>query len=737
MLLIFKLNLNDFEAYSQEYKKCLIHNCENTKIKKVICFIDLEIKNLPTHSKLTYVIKRGISTIDAIEYSKRISKEERIIYMNPFFIFSTELNKIELNNQVITNQHYTIFFRNTKYTLINDNPTPSSSVIKYKKEITINSVEEKQEIIRKKGEIVVPKESPLKFNRLDIIIISVNYNDYLLTSLSENIKVFENITVVTSSDDIMCQKICEKFGVNVVITDRMYENGAIFNKGKAINDGIISLPNPDWILLLDADIVVNQRIDVESLNIDTLYTSSRWICNEYNRYKNWKEGNIEITSIGSFEESRGLGFFQLFNFLKEKTYPETSDDAAWSDLMFRDKFPKRQKIENIVIHLGNAYKNWEGRKTQRFLTDDEFHSIFTKKSTYTICSYYFNFRNDIRQKENFIKFLKQFDGHYDKMIVGIVDYGDIDFEIPCKSIVIKGDSEKRIWSKEILINKIIDEIDTDYLIWIDGDLIYEDLSWLDNIDSVVKGNNFVQLFETINYLGENGEVLETHKSIMSSGRSDIDNLLGEGYKPGGAWLGKTSILKEKKLFEQMYVGGGDTIFVYGLFRNNQGWTIDRVREGSYKVYRESKKWIENFISGKVGYFNASISHLFHGILTERNYNNRYNKLSDLVRKNEIVVYTCISGGYDNLKEIINPEPEVDYICFTDDIKLHSETWDIKILPGFTELLNQTKKARCIKVLPHLFLSKYKTSVWIDGNIEIIGNIKELISENLKNYFAIP
>lgn len=86
------------------------------------------------------------------------------------------------------------------------------------------------------------------------------------------------------------------------------------------------------------------------------------------------------------------------------------------------------------------------------------------------------------------------------MIVGIIDYGDIDFDIPCEKVVIKGDSNNKLWSKEILINKIIEKVNTDYILWIDGDLIYEDLSWLDNIDCVVKGNDFVQLYETINYL---------------------------------------------------------------------------------------------------------------------------------------------------------------------------------------------------------------------------------------------
>jgi hypothetical protein len=233
-------------------------------------------------------------------------------------------------------------------------------------------------IVRKSDPIIQKPSNGLK--KLDVIIISVNYNDYLLVSLSHNIKIFNNITVVTSTDDLMCQKICEKFGVNCLVTDVMYENGANFNKGKAINKGIESIVDPNFILLLDADIVITDKIDIDELIDDNFYTSDRWICRDYNFYKRFIDDEIEISDIGKCENNKGLGFFQLFNINnnsidKSKVFPEISDDAAWSDLMFRDKFTKRQTIKNDVIHLGDPYMNWNGRRTNRFLTDDDFISI--------------------------------------------------------------------------------------------------------------------------------------------------------------------------------------------------------------------------------------------------------------------------------------------------------------------------------------------------------------------------
>lgn len=381
MLLVIKLNFDDFQAYRQEFNKCLKYNCENTHIQEIILLTDLNINDIPKHTKLKHIVKRGISSTEAIDYAKRISKQDKIIFSNSFFIFTHELNRIDWNTIPIQTNNYTIFNRQTNYKMVNMSPQPSRDILK--ESVDIHQLKEDTivtEVIRKKGELVKvePKLNQQQLEKIDVVIVSVNYNDYLLLSLTNNTKLFSNITVVTSSDDLMCQRICEKFGVKCVITDRMYENGATFNKGKAINEGINSIENPGWILLLDADIVVEDKIDLKSLSWDHLYISDRWICTDYQRYKNYKSGEIPLESIGEYEVNKGLGFFQLFNASKERFFPETSEDAAWSDLMFRDKFSKRKDIENKIIHLGHAYKNWDGRVTSRFISDEEFHSLIPK-----------------------------------------------------------------------------------------------------------------------------------------------------------------------------------------------------------------------------------------------------------------------------------------------------------------------------------------------------------------------
>lgn len=521
--------------------------------------------------------------------------------------------------------------------------------------------------IRQKGTISSNSTKNLTEKKIDVVIVSVNYNDYLSVTLEHNSKIFDNITVVTSNEDGICKKICDKYGAKCLQTDEMYSNENKFNKGKAINFGIKSIENPEFILLLDADIIVKEKIKTSELETGILYTSGRIIIESYNRYLDWiKDENIKTRT----ESDRGLGFFHLFDIKSkqiniESVYKEDFPNADGSDLYFRSLFSRRVTINNKIVHLGAAYKNWKGRKSEDFIPMSKVYGLLdvkadesiieekvNKNKTFTICSYYFNFRDDVRQKDNFIKFLEQFKGYYDKMIVGVVDYEDIDFDIPCEKIVIKGDKNKKIWSKEIIINQIIDKIDTDYLLWIDGDLIYENLDWLNSIDDWSGDSDFIQLFETINYLDESGNTQESHKSIISSGRNDIDQLLRKGYKPGGAWMGKTSILKEKKLFQKMYVGGGDTIFIYGLFRTGNGWTLNRIKESNLDIHKDALKWINNFGKYKFGYLNEKVNHLYHGELKDRNYDNRYKSLKYKEFDYDFCVIVTTYNRPDMLEDLI-------------------------------------------------------------------------------------
>jgi len=96
--------------------------------------------------------------------------------------------------------------------------------------------------------------------------------------------------------------------------------------------------------------------------------------------------------------------------------------------------------------------------------------------------------------------------------------------------------------------------------------------------------------------------------------------------------------------------------------------------------------------------------------------------------NKKVIYTVITGGYDNLIE----QPSVkgyDFVCFTDNPNLKSITWQIRPLPEGLEGLTSVKQQRNIKILAHKYLPEYDFSIYIDGNVQIIGDVNKFVKEN--------
>ena len=100
-------------------------------------------------------------------------------------------------------------------------------------------------------------------------------------------------------------------------------------------------------------------------------------------------------------------------------------------------------------------------------------------------------------------------------------------------------------------------------------------------------------------------------------------------------------------------------------------------------------------------------------------------------KNKKVIYTCITGGYDNIIEPAKITEDFDYICFTDDKTLTSNFWEIRELPEEVKDLSVTKKQRYVKINAHKVLPEYELSIWVDGNVLVKGDLNKLIEKYVK------
>lgn len=69
---------------------------------------------------------------------------------------------------------------------------------------------------------------------------------------------------------------------------------------------------------------------------------------------------------------------------------------------------------------------------------------------------------------------------------------------------------------------------------------------------------------------------------------------------------------------------------------------------------------------------------------------------------------------------------IDFICFANYNEDFCNGWTIHKIPDEVKSFSTVKQQRLVKILAHRWLSEYDVSVWIDGNIQVMKDINELV-----------
>ena len=99
------------------------------------------------------------------------------------------------------------------------------------------------------------------------------------------------------------------------------------------------------------------------------------------------------------------------------------------------------------------------------------------------------------------------------------------------------------------------------------------------------------------------------------------------------------------------------------------------------------------------------------------------------RSHKKILYTILVGKYDHLNEIPKKLKNWDYICYTDNPNLKSDTWQIRLLSNESSL-DAIRLSRHFKIKNHLIDEGYDISVYVDANIGIRGNLDCFLSHAL-------
>jgi hypothetical protein len=101
----------------------------------------------------------------------------------------------------------------------------------------------------------------------------------------------------------------------------------------------------------------------------------------------------------------------------------------------------------------------------------------------------------------------------------------------------------------------------------------------------------------------------------------------------------------------------------------------------------------------------------------------------------LTVYSCITGGYDNLKHLLDShtDPKIKYVLFTEGPAVAGTAWEIRPAVWQHETSSQ-RTSRFHKLNAHILFPEAELTMWIDGALQIkpdaqLWGVAELMPKN--------
>lgn len=206
---------------------------------------------------------------------------------------------------------------------------------------------------------------------VNAILVCVGYDDFLRLTLPRTLQHVSKLVVVTTPTDLRTLALCAMYPrVIVHKTLAFYDDGASFNKGKALEEGFDVLGRTGWVLIMDADILLPEKITTATLDRRTLYTPVRRIMSKVDGLT--ATPTINPSTLPLRKEYGNFGYFQLFHatdpvVTKLPWYETDWVHAGGADSVFEKRWHKKNKARMSfeVIHLGDPDQNWYGRTRPR------------------------------------------------------------------------------------------------------------------------------------------------------------------------------------------------------------------------------------------------------------------------------------------------------------------------------------------------------------------------------------
>lgn len=210
-----------------------------------------------------------------------------------------------------------------------------------------------------------------------------------------------------------------------------------------------------------------------------------------------------------------------------------------------------------------------------------------------------------------------------------------------------------LWQKERLLTLLVERLPDEYdkVVWMDCDLVFDDDNWLQRTAEKLDDVLVVQPFEAVRWQDENGD--EPFKEWGAVWRDRVGRHAGyTGYGwPGYAMAARRELFDKVGLYDANIIGGGDVVFTCGCEGDcRQTAYLANLIDTEGEWYKDLVAWAERcfeYVQRQWDYIPGEAVHLWHGQKQNRDYDQRFSKLSSLgynpkqdVFLDENGLYTC-------------------------------------------------------------------------------------------------
>lgn len=351
-----------------------------------------------------------------------------------------------------------------------------------------------------------------------------------------------------------------------------------------------------------------------------------------------------------------------------------------------------------------------------------------------IISTIFNPTNSERRYRNYLKFQDFIYecGLKEHFYISELLYEDAEPFIKHKN-VIRLKMEDILWHKERALNLTCQTLPKQYskVIWTDIDMIWFNKNWWKDVSRLLDEYNLIQPYSQCRYLRSNfsvGKKIYSHIFHLNFEEKHKTKINGRSF-PGGAMAYKREFFENVGLYERDIVGGGDLVSIIPIIKNVP--TKYSIFDPNLNEYSEKvKKYVEN----KYYYLDELICHLYHGILSDRRYKNRYELIENFIFDD-----LCELGesGLYKFKSHVSNKLKLEYIKYFHD---RNEDWEQPIFPLYEpHATEETSKKVIYKWMPPKSefelhnIKSIKLRVGRGGNLHTSPYLNVAINGRFKQY----